>query len=192
MKTKFIERQFKYDGTQLKSLFAYINHQVQGDSIVAWQGPCDISFEHMLDGEDLLAESPIRGGDMLHFIVEVFGGVTLLNAVALQRLLTASAGELIRSLLKDEKLKAVLRRDGDDLFFGEQKLSISIATVSPVSALIHFAVNITNANTPVSTIALQDLQIAPVQFAKTLMDQFSREYDSIKIATCKVRPTSTF
>ncbi|MEK6556365.1 MAG: DUF366 family protein, partial [Bdellovibrionota bacterium] len=44
MKQKWIEKEFKYDGTQLASLFNYLNYGIVGDSIVSWIGPCDISF----------------------------------------------------------------------------------------------------------------------------------------------------
>ena len=82
MKTHWCEDEFAYDGTQLRSLFAYLEYGHLGDSIVSWAGPCEISFDHMVDGEDLRDQSPIRGSKMLHFIVEcfdtqLFGGVAL-------------------------------------------------------------------------------------------------------------------
>ncbi len=191
VQTRFLEQQFKYDGTQLRSLFAYMNYGVLGDSIVSWVGPCDISFDHMIDGEDIRAQSAIRGGQMVHFITEMFG-LNLSNGVAVQRLTTAIAIEVLRKLSPLHELAQSLRRDGDDIFAGDRKLSISIATVSPVSALIHFAVNVTNEGTPVKTLALQDLQIEPNSFAKSLMESFCSEMLSIHQATCKVRPATSY
>jgi hypothetical protein len=181
VKSKFIESEFKYDGTQLVSLYAYLQHKILGDSIVAWVGPCDVSFEHMVDGEDLLARAEIRGGQMLHFIVEKFD-CTLFAAVGLQRLLTA--------IVKDQivaRTAQALRREGDDLYLDDRKLSISIATQSPVSSLIHFAVNVTNEGTPVKTLALADLAIEPKGFAREVMTAFCNEVLSITEATRKVR-----
>lgn len=184
MKTKLIEKEFNYDGSQLHSLFSYLEHGLQGDSIVAWIGPCSIPFEHMVDGEDVVAKNAIRGGRMLHFISEIFHE-NLFGAVALQRLFASICLDLLRELVPSQVAR--MRRDGDDLFIGDGKLSISIATVSPVSALLHFALNITNENTPVKTAALGDLGVDPKAFALEAMKRFEREVLGVQEATVKVR-----
>ncbi len=189
MKSQFIDKKFPYNGTQLHSLFAYLNHQILGDSIVSWQGSCDIPFAHMVDGEDLNAKSEIRGGDMLHFIIEKFD-MKLNGAVYMQRLLAAHAFDLVRENLAQagrlEETKK-LKREGDDIYFGDAKLSISIATVSPVSALVHFAVNVTNKNTPVKTVSLSDFKIDPKVFANKLIKRFAKEASSAEEAAMKVK-----
>jgi hypothetical protein len=182
MKQKWIENALKYDGTQLRSLYAYMTYEIPGDSIVSWRGACDISFDHMVDGEDVLQKSQICGSDMVHFIIEMFDR-NLREGVFAQRMLAAIINDFIY-----EKTQKKLRRDGDDLFLQDKKLSISIATKSPVSTLVHFAVNISNKGTPVPTCALEDLNINSELFAKEVMARFSTEYDSIVFATQKVRP----
>ncbi len=187
MKSLFIDKEFLYDGTQLRSLYAYLEHKLQGDSVVSWIGPCSVSFDHMVDGEDLLDRSAIAGSKMVHFIIEKFHQ-NLFAGVAVQRLFSAICLDLLRNSAPDPKVSTWLRRDGDDLFFGEGKLSISIATVSPMSTLIHFAVNCTNAGTPVKTASLaEDLGIDPVFFAKEAMERLTRELHGIEEATVKVR-----
>ena len=47
MKTLWLENKLKYDGKQLQPLFNYLSHGILGDSLVGWQGACDIPFEHM-------------------------------------------------------------------------------------------------------------------------------------------------
>jgi hypothetical protein len=185
MKTLFIEKNFKYDGSQLHSLFAYLDFKLMGDSIVAWRGACDIPFMHMVDGEDLLDQSAIRGSDMLHFIIEIFDR-GLREAVFTQRLFAAQ----VMDVLKSYKPELQIVRQGDDLYWNDKKLSISIATVSPVSAMIHFGLNIANAGTPVPTCALSDWGIEPQKFAQDCIKKFSSEYDSIIQATQKVKPVS--
>lgn len=177
---RFIDKNLKYDGSQLKSLFSYHNFEILGNSIVSFEGPCDVAFEHMVDGEDWLARSPIRSDRMLHFIIEIFD-TKLSEAVAYQRLFAAIVFEHL------SKSNRALRRDGDDIFFNEGKLSVSIATVSPVSALIHFGVNISNSGTPVKTSSLEDLQIDPRSFANEISEKFKTEFLSIRTATMKVR-----
>src|ERR1039457_2281858 len=113
MKYRFVDRKIDYDGTQLKSLFAYMNFEILGDSVLAFEGACDIAFEHMVDGEDVLAKAAIRGGHMLHLIIEKFG-MGLEHAVTLQRLLASLVYEEILKLAPTARL----HRDGDDLFVG--------------------------------------------------------------------------
>jgi len=217
MKSLFIDREFAYDGSQLRSLFAYLDHGVQGTSIVSWIGACDISNEHMIDGEDLLAGETIAGSRMVHFIIERFE-TQLFGAVALQRLMAAIVLDLVRERVAKALPGAIaaqadagvgaspsaktaasaagahakliasdIRRDGDDIFVGEGKLSISIATVTPVSALIHFAVNVSNKGTPVKTASLEDLGLDAREFAKEVMSRVVREVESMETATVKVR-----
>ena len=91
MKSHFHAKKLKYDGSQLRPLFAYENFQISGDSIVAWVGGCDVSLEHMVDFEDKIVKAKIKSDLMLHFIVEYFHS-DLFSAVAIQRLL---AGQFI-------------------------------------------------------------------------------------------------
>ncbi len=183
MKTLFIDKEFLYDGTQLSSLFAYKNYGLLGNSIVSWVGECSVSFDHMVDYEDLRAQEKICGKKMLHFIVELFDK-DLTHAVLLQRLFAATAHyEIQQSILSSQ-----FKREGDDLFFKEGKLSISIASSSPVSQMIHFALNITNEGTPVKTSSLEDMNIPAKDISKKLMEKISQEYLSITEATQKVKP----
>lgn len=191
MKSLFLDRETKYDGSQLKSLFGYFQCGVAGDSIISFIGPCDISFENMADGEDVLAEAQIRGGKMLHFIVEKFN-IALISGVLLQRLLTSLTIDAIRALSKDKAKADQLIRDGDDIFLGDRKLSISIAAPSHTSVLIHFAMNITNENTPVATVSLEDLSVDPLKLSQYLMEKFCEEEESIIFATQKVRGVDSY
>jgi hypothetical protein len=186
MKGKFLSTNEKYDGAQLVSLRNYLRHHLLGDSIVAWVGPCDVSTEHMVDGEDLLADARICGDRMLHFIIETFD-TQLLSAVALQRLMASLVRDQIIASSKNREMALGLRRDGDDLFLGQKKLSISIATQSPISSLIHFAVNVVNEGTPVETLCLQELGIEPRELAESVIANFCAEFESIRQATQKVR-----
>ncbi|MEO0337065.1 MAG: DUF366 family protein [Pseudomonadota bacterium] len=177
MKTQWIEEKFTYDGSQLRSLFAYENYGQRGDSIVSWIGPCDIPEDKIVDMEDVRAGDTIAGSSMLHFIVELFGQ-TLPATIAFQRLVMAS----VRDTLGERVV-----REGDDLFVGEGKLSISIATVSPVSGLVHLALNISNEGTPVQTACLKDLDVDPVELADQVMDLVSGEWEELLLASQKVR-----
>ena len=142
----------------------------------------------MADLEDLLSGPGISAEDMVHFLVEVFDDGDLLRAVYRQRLLTALAFDTLRALAPS----ADLRRVGDDLFVDGGKLSISIATRSLVSTLTHFAVNVSNAGTPVDTAALEDLGVDPKVFGETLLAALVEEDQSIRDARAKVRAKGEF
>lgn len=186
MKSKWIEDRFNYDGSQLRSLFAYLKYNLMGPSIVSWTGSCDVSLDHMVDGEDLLAGEKICGQEMLHFIVEVFS-IKLFSGVCLQRLLASIVMQELRKNCKDKVLVEGLFRDGDDLYLEDRKLTISIATQSPTSTLIHFAINVTNEGTPVKTACLEDLSLEPQPFAKAVMKSFVQEFVTVEEATQKVK-----
>ncbi len=187
MKTHFIDQEMAYDGSQLKPLYAYLQHKVLGDSIVAWIGACDVSFENMVDGEDLIELSPIKGSRMLHFIIEIFH-TSLLVGVTAQRLFASVARDYLQTHARSALGGDRLIRDGDDIFWEDKKLSISIASSSAVSTQIHFAMNISTAGTPVKTTSLDELKIEARTAAHDLMNLWEKEFSSIEIATKKVRP----
>lgn len=190
MKTKWIEKSLTYDGSQLRSHFALSSLNIQGASIVSFRGPCKVSFQSMVDYEDLLAKSEIKSNEMLHFIVEFFPA-NLKSGVALQRLLASIVADAIHASKSFQKMsKILLKRNGDDLYLGSKKLSISIASQSAVSTMIHFAVNITTKGTPVPTCSLEDLGVHPKTLAQLVMKKFSEEYSDILAATEKVKPLS--
>lgn len=181
MQTLLYDKNLKYDGSQLSPLKNYLNFELLGDSCLAFVGACDVTFEHMLDGEDLLEKSKIQSDEMLHFIFEIFDQ-NLTTGVFLQRLFASIVQNLIF-----ERTQVFLSRRGDDLYLNDKKLSISIATRSTNSVLVHFAMNVTNKGTPVATCCLQDFKIDPKPFALEVLEKISAEYQDIKKATYKVK-----
>ncbi|MBI1909551.1 MAG: DUF366 family protein [Deltaproteobacteria bacterium] len=183
MKIKFLEQRIDYNGSQLKSHWIFQNSGILGNAAVAFIGHCAVDPEHMVDLVDLKEGKKIASDEMLHFLVELFD-TTLDQTIVLQRLLVSLAQQEILFRLQ----KPVVVRAGNDLYEGDAKLSVSIATSSPVSTLIHYGLNISSANTPVKTKGLNDYQIDPVPFAKTLLETFRHEVESLKEARAKVKP----
>lgn len=171
-----------YDGSQLQSLFTYKNFALKGDSVLVFRGSCRVEQNEMVDMEDVLAKDWIYSEDMLHFIVEHFE-MDLEKTIIRQRLLIATIKEEL------EKLGITgLKRSGDDLFQENKKLSVSIATLSPVSSLIHCGLNVSNKNTPIPTIGLNDLQVDDaLAFGERVAQHYCSEVQSIRLARCKVR-----
>ncbi len=183
MLTHWLDAIIRYDGSQLRAHWILAHCALVGDALVAFRGPCAVTAAEMADLADL--DGPgIAGNDLVHFLWESFTEPGLSLAVHRQRLLAAQAAELLRELAP----RAIVRRDGDDLWVGTGKLSISIATVTPVSSLIHFALNATQGGAPVPTANLRELGVDPVSFGQTLLARVAAEQDSIATARAKVRP----
>ncbi len=184
MNTRWLEQAMTYDGSQLRPHWIRRQAGIVGDALVAFRGPCAVTTDEMADVADLLDGPGIAGADMLHFVWEIFDDGDLERAVLRQRLFSAMALEALRRRAPD----ADLRREGDDLYCGAGKLSISVATRSLVSTLIHFAINVTNEGTPVNTAGLTDLGIEPAELAEELLAAAAREQASIVAARSQVRP----
>ncbi|WP_027357426.1 DUF366 family protein [Desulfofundulus thermocisternus] len=179
----FAPQILQYDGTQLASLWAYRSFGLLGDSIVAFRGPCCIHFEHMVDLEDVRNQQPIYGNDMLHFIVEHFDH-DLEKTILRQRLFIT----VVKEVLEEKGYKLV--RSGDDLYYQKRKLSISIATATPVSTIIHTALNISAENTPVPAVGLIELGWPAEEVAKLAEKiglSYIKEMEGIQRARCKVK-----
>ncbi len=180
----FIDQTITYDGTQLASLWAFRNYGLQGDSVISFRGPCRVFLTEMVDLEDVRNNAPIYSTDMLHFIIEHFD-LDLEKTIVRQRLLMAVIKDTVQ-----QSTGAVLCRCGDDLFLSERKLSVSIATLTPVSTMIHAGLNISSKDVPVPAVGLKELGLDNVkvaQLGRTVCSLYAKEFEEIRMARCKVR-----
>lgn len=179
-----VQKPLSYDGRQLSSLFGFRNFGVQGDSIICFRGGCLVDLTEMVDLADVRENAPIFSEDMLHFIIEHFD-MNLEKTVTRQRLFMAIIKEILES-----KTGIAFQRRGDDLYRDGRKLSVSIATVSPVSTMIHTGLNVSSLNTPIPTVGLADLGL-PSEEILALGERIARAYGEeikgIALARCKVR-----
>lgn len=182
MKTLFIDDEIKYIGSQLAPHWIYKNFKIQGDAIVAFCGECEVKLTEMVDIEDVINNEPIYSKYMLSFITEQFN-VDLVEGVLRQRLLMSTIKEAL------EKRGFVVKRSGDDLFVNDRKLSVSIATKSLTSVLIHTGINILSEGAPIPVSGLEsDLGIKDIKdFANEVMNNYSDELEDIVLASTKVR-----
>ena len=182
MHTKLIDTEIKYIGSQLAPHWIYKNFKLQGDAIVAFIGECEVALTEMVDIEDVINNEPIYSKSMLSFITEQFN-VNLVEGVFRQRLLIC----IIKELLEERGIFVV--RNGDDLMIDGRKLSVSIATKSTTSILIHTGLNILSEGAPVKASGLtSELGITDVkEFALEVMKRYSEELEDINLASTKVR-----
>ena len=182
MKTLYIDKDIKYIGSQLAPHWIYKNFKIQGDAIVAFCGECEVKLTEMVDIEDVINNEPIYSKYMLSFISEQFG-INLTEGVLRQRLLVTCIKEAL------ERRGIQVLRKGDDLFINGKKLSVSIATKSVTSVLIHTGLNILSEGAPIPVSALKtDLGIENIkEFAIEVMEKYSEELQDIILAMTKVR-----
>lgn len=183
MRTRLIEERVDYSGRELRSRWIAERAGLEGDAIVAFRGSCLVRGGDLVDLEDLELGNIVAGEDMLHFIVEI-RGLSLVGVTFAQRLLCS----ITQGVLNSGVGRPAVERRGDDLFLGRGKLSVSVATVSPLSGLIHLALNITTAGVPVEAACLADLGLDHKWVAGEVLQRFADEVDSVVRASGKVRP----
>lgn len=183
LQTKILNDAFlTYDGTQLNPHWILNTFDITGDAIVAFQGKADVKTSHMVDLHDVKANAPIYSPSMLHFVGEFFidsleYGILLQNLFVLQ----------VYSRLLERGTQG-LSRKGNDIFVKGRKLSVSIATKTPISVLVHMGINIETEGTPVPTSGLKELNVDPLAFAAEVLEKTAQDIAGFRIARCKVSP----
>ena len=184
METLFTDKEIKYTGKELSPHWIYKNFNIMGNAVVSFIGECEVNLNHMVDIEDVINNEPIYSKKMLNIIEENFN-CSLEKMVYKQRLLVTITKELIEKISPEIKIT----RDGDDLYVNNKKLSVSIATKSITSCLIHFGLNIEAQGAPVDASDLvNDAKISNIEaFAKELLNKYKNETEDISLSACKVR-----
>ena len=190
---KHINEKFEYDGSQIDSLWAFREYGIYGSSIITWLGPVNITSDNLKDCADVGLE--IKSDCMVNFICEFFDQqpANIRIAYLRQRILVMIFKEVL------SEFGVNTRRNGDDIYVGDCKLSISIASVSLSSAKIHFAFNLTDEGTPsdVRTIGLFDIvgennkkifnENNLIKFIETIVYRFIEEIKTIEKDISKTR-----
>lgn len=176
----FRDFEIPYDGTPLAPHWIYRKFDLLGDGLVAFQGPAEVSLDHLVDLEDVKKKAPIFSPKMLHFLGEFFID-SLDVGILLQNLFVGTVYELLW-----EKGGRDLSRKGNDLFFDSRKLSVSVATKSPVSVLFHMGLNIETQGTPIPTSGLSEMWVEPWDLAQKVFERFQQDIEGFKKARAKV------
>ena len=190
MQYKHLFEEIVYNGNFYGN-YNYEKADILGNSIISFIGPCNIK-DHMVDLKDIKMQEFITSNNMLHFIIELFDTRSLREAVLMQRLFIQKCIELINDYLEgDTRCVQRVWREGDDVIEASSggKLSVSIATLSPISSLIHVGLNITTEGTPeeIHCSCLSDFDINPVSFAEGCANRFMNEFNDVNEACWKVK-----
>ena len=174
-----------YDGSQLHHAFAYEQANKLGATICYFRGAAEVK-EHLVDLEDSLADDFIKSEEMWHFIIEI-PKATITEMVVWQRLFISMCIDNLRAF--EAVLELGITREGDDIMVGDRKLSVSIATLSRFSGLIHVGININvGEGCPVEAIGLNEFikERCSSIFGGNMAVAFVEEYEDVKNATFKV------
>jgi len=182
LETRILKERIDYTGDQLRSHFVRDSSGIEDDGVVAFRGACAVTGPRLVDLEDAEQHSSIIAEEMVHFIGEHFE-CTLREANYRLRLFVSILSESMRGLVPD----LVIMRDGDDLFIGERKLTVAIATVTPVSTVFHCGVNIDPRGAPVPAVGLSEIGVDGDRLTAAVLERYRQECLSIDRAIRKVR-----
>jgi hypothetical protein len=180
---RILEGDVAYTGRELRSGWVRERTGLDGDAAAGFVGPCHVANEHLVDLDDARAGEFIRAASMAHVIAE-HPGCPLAEAVLRQRLMVALLGESLARAGKP------VRRDGDDLYDGARKLTVSIAAPSRASSLIHLGINVDPEGAPVPAVGLRELGLDAVTVLRELLGSYAREMETAAHATTKVKTVS--
>ncbi len=181
LKILVTDKEIKYTGQELAPHWIYRNFDLHGDAAVAFIGPAQVEVGNMVDLANAKEQAPIYSPLMLNFIIEHFS-TDLELAVYRQRLFITCIKEEL------ELFEVPVARVGDNLYINRAKLSVSVATCSVLSTLIHVGLNISTEGTPVKTAGLEQIGIKDIKsFAQNVLKRYQNELEQIYIARCKVR-----
>ncbi len=180
---RILEGDVPYTGTELRGGWVAARTGLSGDAAAGFVGPCHVPNENLVDLDDARAGFFIKAASMAHVIAE--HACTLEVAVLRQRMLVAILGELLRARGKR------MRRDGDDLYYDDRKLTVSIAAPAPASTcVIHLGINIDPAGAPVPAVGLSEMGQEPREVLHDLLTGYARELSEMAHAATKVRTVS--
>jgi hypothetical protein len=183
MRSRVIKEESVYTGEQLHSLFALDTFGVAGDSIITFVGPSDVPIREIVDIDDLKAGRRIHAPKMLHFIAEHFES-DLEKTILRQYLLL----DILKDILNEKIGCPVVRRNGNDLFDNDYKLTIATATASPVSCLFHVGINVVPPDVPSAKAkGLNSYNLDPWLLAPEVLERYTKEIERIALTRCKVR-----
>jgi hypothetical protein len=177
---RIIEEPIAYTGRELRSGWVAQKTGLAGDAAAAFLGACEVPTENLVDMDDAAAGEFIRAGQMAHVIVE-HPSCPLGETVLRQRILVC----ILCGILRERGRTA--RRDGDDIYIDDKKLTVSIAAPSHSGSLIHLGINIDPVGAPVAAIGLNEMGIDAKWLLAALLQRYKDELASCAHAMAKVR-----
>lgn len=176
---RILEGDVVYTGAELRSGWVAARTGLSGDAAAGFVGPCHVPNENLVDVDDARAGLFIEAALMAHVIAE--HACALDVAVLRQRLMVAILGELLRKRGKR------MRREGDDLYYDDRKLTVSIAAPAASTCVIHLGINVDPEGAPVPAVGLTEMRVEPLEVLNDLLVRYGEELATIAHAATKVK-----
>ncbi len=177
---RILDDDIPYTGRELRSGWVEEYAGLDGDAAVVFFGPCNVATEDLVDLDDQRAGAVIVAARMAHVIVE-HPGCDIEVAVLRQRLLVCILCEVLG------RLGVAVRREGDDVYHGDDKVTVSIAAPGPASALMHLGINVDAEGAPVAATGLAALGLDEHVVVTELLGRYAEEIAGAEHAATKVR-----
>ncbi len=188
------ENNIIYDGSQLSSQYIANNYNVLGNSILVFRGGMSLSPAEMIDIKDIqreshLAEILISSDDSLHIIIEEFDIQPPNLEIEYYRLRLLTL--IILEKLNLKGIKA--QRKGTDIYIGEKKLNVAIASVGVTNSKIHFGLNVGSSGFPqhVTAIGLLELEFEDSQLKEWIISIVKQYIDELQMVKEDVSKTKS-
>ncbi|MHA1911190.1 MAG: DUF366 family protein [Candidatus Kariarchaeaceae archaeon] len=187
--------QITYDGTAIASHWALDRFDILGNSMISFRGPLKVPQSEMVDLLDIKEEGDlgtylITGKEAVQWIIEDFSPhpPNLELEYSRLRILVLVILEVLRKNIPDRDF----RRSHTDIYVGNQKLSVGIATISKVSAKMHYALNLSSEEIPthVKAIGLYDMGLKSLDvhsFSEEVGEAYLEEISRIERDCMKTR-----
>lgn len=183
MAFKFVEEKRPLSGDEMLPHWALRNFDMLGDSIVSFIGDFKVPPEKWIDIESMMHGNNFPDTEMLHFVVEHFES-TLQEAVLRQSLLVSILEEKLLHRIQSNGHR--LTRLGDDLFDGENRLSITAVGSTLVSTKIH--VGVFTKSPGLRFHGLADYKVIPEELSEVVVCQYCAEMRRLAEKAWRVKP----
>ncbi|MCK5832350.1 DUF366 family protein [bacterium] len=184
MKFKILSTPRDLTGEEMAPHWAYRNFGLLGDSIVALRGNFNVPSEKWMDIEAIIHCRDVYQADMLHFVIEHFQS-SIREMMMRQYILLSIVEEKLLHRMEETENRLV--RLGDDLFDGENRLTVTSANVTPVSAKFYLGIYLdSEANNGIR--GLKSYNVKALEFAELVINQYRAEMRRLEEKSWRVMP----
>ena len=184
MQYKILKEKRPLSGDEMLPHWAYRNFGLLGDSIVAFIGEFKVPPERWIDLESIMHDRRLPDTDMLHFVVEHFDN-NLREGMLRQYVLVSILEEKLLHRIPNDGHKLV--RLGDDLFDGENRLSITAAGCTLVSVKLHMGIYL-EAGPARGVHGLGAYGVDPMELADVVISQYRTEMRRLSEKAWRMKP----
>ncbi|HHS50942.1 MAG TPA: DUF366 family protein [candidate division Zixibacteria bacterium] len=184
MKFKILPAPRSMTEAEMHPHWALKNFGLQGDNIVAFRGAFEVPPEKWFDLDAIMHGQEVLPGEMLHFVIEHFD-CNIREILMRQYILVSVVEEkLIHRMNSPDHC---LVRLGEDLFDGENRISVTGCTITPVSAKLHLGLYL-DSSLQAGVHGIKAYNVKALELAELVINQYRAEMRRLEEKSWRVRP----